>query len=146
LAREFLAEPKKVMLRHLGSDYSFHDVIGVRLGRLPEPCSDLLRRFVYLRIFSKLFFGPGFNYLSVVAGIHHLSVLICLLRIRLKLELLHNKVSNPADFDCFTTLVEDARLLERRLTVACFSQEAIATLEILLLSPQRVERLISLAA
>lgn len=146
VAREFLEEPRRVMLDYRGAHYSFQDLVSVRLGSLTEPCADLLRRFVYLRVFSKLYFGPGFNYLSVVAGIHHLSVLSCLLRIRLKLELLRNKVSNPGDFDCFATLAEEARLLERRLTVAYFSQETIAMLEILLLSPQRVERLISLAA
>ncbi len=146
VAREFLEEPKRVLLKHREVEYSFQDIVGVRLGRLPDSCNDLIRRFLYLRMFSKLYFGPGFNYLSVVAGIHHLCVLSCLLRIRLKLELLHNRISSPADFDSFSVLVEDSRLLERRLTVAYFSQETIAMLEILLLSPQRVERLISLAA
>ncbi|MDZ4832932.1 MAG: YkgJ family cysteine cluster protein [Candidatus Melainabacteria bacterium] len=144
--KEFLAEPRRVMLTHGGAEYTFQDVVGVRLGQLPAESADLLRRFVYLRMFSKLYFGPGFNYLSAVAGVHHLAVLICLLRIKLKLELLRNKTVNPVDFDCLTTLAEDARVLERRLTVAFFSQETIATLEILLLSPQRVERLISLSA
>lgn len=144
VAREFLDEPRRVALKYRGSEYSFQDIVGVRLGSMTEQCFDLMRRFVYLRMFSKLFFGPGFNYLSVVAGIHHLSVLVCLLRIRLKLEMLRTKPN--ADFDSFAIMIEDARLLERRLTVAYFSKETIAMLEILLLSPQRIERLISLAA
>lgn len=147
VAREFLDEPRRVMLKYRAEEYSFQDLVSVRLGPLTPPVTDLMRRFVYLRMFSKLFFGPGFNYLSVVAGIHHLSVLVCLLRIRLKLEMLRRKKSSElTDLDSFVTMVEDARLLERRLTVAYFSKETIAMLEILLLSPQRIERLISLAA
>jgi Fe-S-cluster containining protein len=145
VAKEFLAEPKKVSFRHRGADYSLPDLLGVRLGRLPDGSADLLRRFAYLRIFSKLYFGPGFNYLSVIAGIHHLAVLLCLLRIRLKLELLHRKCSKPDDSECLAILAEDTRTLERRLTVSSFGQETIAMLEILLLSPQRLERLLSVA-
>jgi len=145
VAREFLAEPKSVSFKHRGVEYSFHDLVSTRLGRLPSEAADLLRRFAYLRMFSKLYFGPGFNYFSVVAGIHHLTVLSCLLRIRLKLEMVKRKVSQLSDSDCLLVLAEDVRALERRLTVASFGHETIAMLEILLLSPQRVERLISLA-
>ena len=146
VAREFLAEPKKVLFDHHGTEFSLQDLISVRLGRLPDEAADLLRRFAYLRIFSKLYFGPGFNYLSVIAGIHHLTILICLLRIRLKLELLHGKKSGRFDAaELLAVLAEDTRTLERRLTVSTFGQESIAMLEILLLSPQRVERIVSIA-
>lgn len=146
VAREFLAEPKKVSFRHRGAEYSLQDLIGVRMGRLPDESADLLRRFSYLRIFSKLYFGAGFNYFSVIAGIHHLAILICLLRIRLKLELMHRGIANRADdADVLSIVMEDTRTLERRLTVSSFGQESIAMLEILLLSPQRVERIVSIA-
>lgn len=145
VAREFLAEPKKVAFRYKGFDYSLPDLVGVRLGRLSHDSADLLRRFAMMRMFSKLYFGQGFNYLSVTAGIHHLALLVCLLRIRLKLELLHRKVSTPTESDCLAILAEDTRTLERRLTISTFGQETIAMLEILLLSPQRLERILSLA-
>lgn len=146
VAREFLAEPKKVFFRHRGAEYSLQDLIGIRIGRLPDQSADLLRRFSYLRIFSKLYFGAGFNYFSVIAGTHHLAILICLLRIRLKLELMHRGIANRADdADVLSILMEDTRTLERRLTVSSFGQESIAMLEILLLSPQRVERIVSIA-
>lgn len=146
VAREFLEEPRKVMLGYRGGRYSFQDLVGVRLGRLAANAADLLRRFAYLRVFSKLYFGPGFNYFSVVAGLHHLALLTCLLRIRLKLEILYRKQEMLSADELFSRLVEDTRVLERRLTVSVFGQETIAMLEILLLSPQRVARLISLAA
>jgi hypothetical protein len=76
---------------------------------------------------------------------HHLAVLVSLLRIRLKLELLYRKISQPNDADCLSILAEDTRTLERRLTVSSFGQESIAMLEILLLSPQRVDRVLSIA-
>ena len=145
VAREFLSEPKKVNFKHRGNEYGLQDLLSIRLGRLPRESADLLRRFAYLRIFSKLYFGPGFNYLSVIAGMHHLAVLVSLLRIRLKLELLYRKISQPTDADCLSILAEDTRTLERRLTVSSFGQESIAMLEILLLSPQRVDRVLSIA-
>ncbi len=146
VAREFMSEPHNVVLEHGDKRFSFQALLDRRLGRLPLKSADLLRRFCYVKIFSKLYFGPGFNYLSAVAGLHHVVILACLLRIRLKLELLSRNLGNPSDDDYLALLAEDTRALERRLTVASFSREAIAMLEVLLLSPKRVERLLELSA
>lgn len=147
VAREFLAEPQKVTISHDGKNALVSDLVRFNLGRLPEPVDDLFRRFAYCRVFAKLYFGPGFNYFSIIAGLHHLAVLVALLRIRLKLELMTQGLKTFPDADeCLLVAAEDLRTLERRLTVAAFSQEAMAMLEILLLSPQRVERILSLAA
>ena len=101
----------------------------------------LLTRMVYCRLFSKLYFGPGFGGLSLISGFHHLIVLVALVRIHLKLASIAG-----IDSSDFSWQVEQIRMLERRLTVASLSREAHAILEVLLQSPARIERILSLSA
>jgi hypothetical protein len=84
----------------------------------------------------------------VVAGFHHLITIAVLARLCLKLDLLSGVLSPDelATQKAFLRLAEHLRSIERRLTVADFSEETIAMLEILLASPRRIERLISLCA
>jgi Fe-S-cluster containining protein len=121
--------------RSVNGDDSDHE-----LGELDPQTDQLLRRFFYCRVFSKLYFGPGYNYLSVAAGLHHLCCLIALVRIVLKTE------PRTADGDTFSAAAELVRKLERRLTMARFSRESTSVLEVLLTSPSRAERILSLAA
>lgn len=131
-----------------GGTINFKSINELRLGVLPSEFSNLLIRFLYCRIFSKLYFGPGFGGLSMLAGFHHLIVLISLVRIHLKIMAL-SSAEDPAlklkelDFVWFS---EQIRILERRLTVATLSRESHAILEVLLQSPARIERILSLAA
>ncbi|CAN5598576.1 hypothetical protein BH10CYA1_BH10CYA1_11020 [soil metagenome] len=101
----------------------------------------LLTRMVYCRLFSKLYFGPGFGGLSLLSGFHHLIVLVALVRIHLKLA----SIAGIDSMD-FNWQVEQIRMLERRLTVTSLSREAHAILEVLLQSPARIERILSLSA
>ncbi len=145
VAREFLSEPNMVAIEDDdGMEIPFNDLLKLKLGRLSSDAEDIVRRFAYCRIFSKLYFGPGFNYLSVVAGLHHLAILISLLRIRLKIALLSNE--SLSQDELFILLAESVRTLERRLTTSFFSKEAIAMLEVLFLSPSRLERILSVSA
>lgn len=105
-----------------------------------EQLEQLLTRFVYCRLFSKLYFGPGFGGLSLLAGYHHLIVLVALVRIHLKMANI-----SAVDTSDFQWQLEQIRMLERRLTVASLSREAHAILEVLLQSPARVERILSLS-
>ncbi len=147
LLQEMVSEPANVTLEHGGVSYQARDLVKFTLGGLPDAANDLLFRFLFCRIFAKLFFGPGFNFLSVVAGLHHLCILVALVRVRIKLEMLGAGKRDALDETTISTLVmESVRTLERSLTVASFSSETIATLEVLLASPDRVERIISLAA
>lgn len=100
----------------------------------------LLTRMIYCRLFSKLYFGPGFGGLSLLSGFHHLVVLVALVRIHLKLASL-----SGIDATDFNWQVEQVRMIERRLTVASLSREAHAILEVLLQSPARIERILSLS-
>lgn len=147
LMKMVLSEPDRVPVNYKQKSFTIDELNAFRLGRLPQASEEILRRFLLCRIFSKLYFGPGFNYLSIIAGLHHLCLLVALLRIRLKLALLDAQFdsSDSGEF-LFTRLVEEIRVMERRLTVANFSGETIAMLEVLLASPKRVERILSLAA
>lgn len=101
----------------------------------------LLTRMIYCRLFSKLYFGPGFGGLSLLSGFHHLVVLVALVRIHFKLAAI-----TGIDTTDFNWQVEQIRMLERRLTVTNLSREAHAILEVLLQSPARIERILSLSA
>jgi Fe-S-cluster containining protein len=108
-------------------------------GGYPE-FEQLLTRFIYCRLFSKLYFGPGFGGLSLLSGFHHLIVLVALVRIHLKLASIAG-----IDVADFNWQLEQIRLLERRLTVIRLSRESHAIMEVLLQSPSRIERILSLS-
>ncbi|HEY9713862.1 MAG TPA: hypothetical protein V6C72_10355, partial [Chroococcales cyanobacterium] len=128
----------------LDESLSFDALGALKLGRLDAESESLLRRFVYCRIFSKLYFGPGLGSLSLLAGFHHLAILMALLRIDLKVKLASSEERNGAA-PTFEQVAESLRCLERRLTVATFSLEATATLEALLQSPARLKRIMAMA-
>lgn len=78
------------------------------------------------------------GYLSLLAGLHHLLVLMVLLKVRLKLQL---AAGEAVTFDYAAELLRTA---ERRLTQLSFPRESAAVLEVMLTSPSRVERLVGL--
>ncbi|MGD9683891.1 MAG: YkgJ family cysteine cluster protein [Candidatus Obscuribacterales bacterium] len=148
LLSRVLSGQTRVAIADSGRQASIASLVANNLGRLPDSLDDILRRFLYLRVFSKLYFGPGFNFLSIVSGLHHLTILACLLRLRLKLDLISGQLER-ADLDSprgVARLTEHVRLLERRLTICNFSQESVAMLEVFCASPDRVERVVTLSS
>lgn len=143
LARSLVMPPNKVLLNLAGKPISFGELIDYSLGSLAAESEALLLRFVYLKVFSKLYFGPGFAGLSTVAGLNHLFVLIALVRIMIKASNLDEKPKG--ENIPFEEIAEIVRRLERRLTVANFSNEARLVLEVLLTSSKRVERIFSVS-
>ncbi len=147
LARSLVMPPDKVLLEVDGSKIGFGELNQYKLGALSSHCESLLRRFAYLKIFSKLYFGPGFAGLSLIAGLNHLSTIISLVRIFLKLKNIESGKTNKKGLDItFEETAECVRLLERRLTVANFSRETKTMLEVLLSSCERSKRIASLAS
>ena len=126
----------------------------LELGALDQESENLLARFVYCRIFGKLYFGAGFAHLSVISGMHHLGLLVALLRIRLKFLHFYNAhkvgmnindiptVMPPIEFN---ELAELVRALERRLSSLQYSKEVSTSLQVLLESPKRFARIMELA-
>lgn len=144
LARNFVMPPDKVLLDLDSKQYGFSQLTQYSLGPLNDDSENLLRRFAYLKIFSKLYFGAGFAGLSLLAGLNHLASVIALVRIVLKLRNIDSKKTGREI--SFEETAECVRTLERRLTVANFSKQSKTILEVLLSSPERAERISSLAS
>ncbi len=107
---------------------------------LEPEIEDLLDRFVYCKLFSKLFFGPGYANFSLLVGVHHLLAVISLMRLAMKASIVKKKI----DLD-FAAVCELVRSVEIRMTDARFSKETTAVLEVLLSSPKRARRIAALA-
>jgi Fe-S-cluster containining protein len=133
--------PNKVALSYYGQEISLSALLDQRLNDSPA-LDELLKRYVYCRIFSKLYFGPGYNGLSLLAGLHHLLTAVAIARLIFK----HQNCLKLSVSDQTTVAAELIRTLERRLTVARLSRQSAAMLEVLLTSPTRMERVLSMVA
>lgn len=141
LMMALVAAPESVSFG--GKDASkFSDLIKLKLGNLPEEVEELIDRFLYVKVFSKFYFGPGFHHLSLLAGIHHLQYVELLLRLKLKHAIACEGLIRPVPFDYAAELI---RILERRITQLDLSKEAVSVLEILCSSPERASRIHFLA-
>jgi Fe-S-cluster containining protein len=142
LMRQIVSPPQTVLLVSDKQSFGFRELLDSELGELDSQSEDLLGRFVYCRAFAKLYFGPGFANLSVLSGIHHLALLTALVRLKIKM-IARKREGRPVEF---LEVAEIIRALERRLSQVNFSKESVAILEVLLCSPERAERILSLAA
>jgi len=142
----FLADisepPQAVQIEFAGTGIGFNQLFAFTLGELDGESEDLLARFVYNRIFGKLYFGAGYAGFSVLAGIHHLMHLICLIKLKVKLICL---AQNRKNLD-FLEIAEIVRTLERRLTEVSFTSEPARVLDLFLTSSERSQRIQALTA
>lgn len=138
LLESIVAAPDVVTITHAGKERRFQEAVGQKLSARPEEIEDLLHRFIYCRLFSKQYFGPTMGYLSLLSGLHHLLLLVVLLKLRLKLQL---AAGEPLTFPFVAELLRTA---ERRLTQLSFSRDSVAVLEVMLTSSSRMERLVAL--
>ena len=140
--------PAGFKLRIDGASYSVVQLLDYKLGVLDDVCENLLLRFLYVRIFSKMYFGPGFSKLSLLAGLGHLTVVFVLIRLMAKVRKLNaeerGKEQTPESD--LNWLVEAVRQIDSKLTSARYGANTQAMLEILFLDKGRVQRLIDLAA
>lgn len=136
LMTEIISAPNAVSLHGTRTA----DLIKFELKQTEAEFDELLDRFIYCRIFAKLYFGPGFHHLSLLVGLRFMAFVYVALKVRLKIMLL----SNPqATIDQKFELV---RVVERRLTQLRLSGPTLAVLEVLLADPERVERISSLVS
>jgi Fe-S-cluster containining protein len=142
LLENLVVPPSAVRLRSQGQESSFGELMNFKLGKLDDESEDLLYRFIFCRIFAKLYFGPGFANLSLLAGLHHLPAIIVMVRLKLKLLAMRQAGSRP-DFGVTAEIVRD---LERKLSQVNLSRESATVLEVLFVSPERAERMLALAA
>jgi hypothetical protein len=138
---DLMEPPQSGHLSLNGNNCSIKHLFASRLGDLDRDAEALLSRFVYCKVFGKLYFGAGFAGLSVLAGVHHL-LLIALVRLKVKSLLI---VENQSSADVFQ-VAEIVRTLDRRLAHVGFSQESSRVFELMLTSPERLQRIVSLCA
>jgi hypothetical protein len=112
---------------------------------LSSSSQNLLLRFVFMRVFSRMFFGPGFSSLSFIAGLGHLTSLIALLHLDMKVHMSKAVNDQTQNFDQFNYLAEQLRQLDGKLTSARYGNNCRAMLELLFLDNRRLDRLRELA-
>jgi hypothetical protein len=153
LLRDMLVAPSEVSLSLPGTVVDLSAICSRPLPTLPPECENLLARYLFARVYSKLYFGPGLAHFSLLAGYHHLAVLVALIRIRLKCVLWAAEqtllqsdsalVGGPS-LDLLT-VAEVVRDLERRLASYQHTTESATVLQVLFESPARFKRLLQLA-
>jgi Fe-S-cluster containining protein len=125
-----------------GKAVDLRECVAEPLRRLEPDSENLLARYIYSRVFSKLYFGPGLGHFSLVSGFHHLVVLVALVRIKMKCLKATGKLPGVVPYLHVAELV---RSLERQLTSFQHSRESSSVLQVLLESPSRFRRLVDLA-
>lgn len=149
LMSEIAGAPERVSLPNgFNTEDSFADLTGVTMDassfKPTETAAfveELLQRFIYARVFAKLYFGAGYAHLSLISGIHHLFFLVALVRLRVKQII----ISRPEQKITFEDVAEILRTVERRLTQLNLSKQSCMMLEVLLSSPARLIRVKQLA-
>jgi Fe-S-cluster containining protein len=138
---EMVAAPNTVTFGSHKKELKFSELINIKIGALADEVEDLLNRFLYVRYFSKQFFGPGFHHFSLLSGLNHLRTLHVLLRLKLKQEISLQAIKEPS----LEHMAELIRTMERRLTQLELSPQSQAMLEVMFCSLQRQERISFLA-
>lgn len=129
----------QLKLRAGDKSFNLADVKAVTLPDVPE-LKDIFYRFIYQRIFGKLYFGAGFGQLSLMVGLHHLITAYSLWVLQCKATALGRGVFIVAPED----IVNTGRMLEKRLGDMTFDGYAAGALEMELQSHGRVLRFLSM--
>lgn len=120
---------------------SFADLRDIKIAPMTDQEQDLINRFVYVRLFSRLYFGPGFSMMPLLSGIFHLLSLVALLSLALKIDAL-----TATNLDQrFERVVNLVREIDRRLTAVIYSRNTCSMFELFALDPDRVRRFLVLA-
>ncbi len=102
---------------------------------------DMLFRYVYSMIFGKKYFGAGFGHLSLVTGFHHLVLAYTLARLHARGLAKQRQAPIVSLIDMVATLKQ----LETQMGELMIGPYAASTLELLLQSPARAKRLLTIA-
>jgi Fe-S-cluster containining protein len=160
LLRDMVDAPSEVPLTLADKTVDLSSICSRRLCSLSPECENLLARYLFARVFSKLYFGPGLAHFSLLAGYHHLAVLVALIRIKLKCILrateegMIESASTRPDASSsegkttsldLLTVAEVVRNLERRLASYQHTTESATVLQVFFESPSRFKRLLELA-
>jgi Fe-S-cluster containining protein len=141
-------EEKEMYFKSGGSKVTFADLAAVHAAPLNFEEQDLLNRFVYVRLFTRLYFGPGLSMMPLLSGMFHLATVVNLVALALKLDALSGKQRTDQLFYAdarFDRVLSIVREIDRRLTAVVYSRNTCSMFELFALDPQRVRRFMSLA-
>jgi Fe-S-cluster containining protein len=119
--------------------YALEQLKAVRWPTDHPEMDDVIYRYFYSRIFGKLYFGAGFGQLSLVAGFHHLIILLALIKLQAKGHALNRGAETVDMLD----LVAAVRQAEKRLGETHLDGYAAGIWELLMFSPQRIKRILA---
>ncbi|MBP9092176.1 YkgJ family cysteine cluster protein [bacterium] len=148
VSSKFREPPVGFRLPLNGSSYSAVQFLENKLGDLDDACENLLLRFVYVRVFSKMYFGPGFSALSLIAGLGHLTTILVLIRLFAKvrkMDFRQNGLEETPE-ELLSWLTEILRQIDSKLSSARYGANTRAMIEFVFLEQERIQRLIDLAA
>lgn len=148
VSSKFREPPAGFRLPLNGSTYSAVQFLDNKLGALDDACENLLLRFVYVRVFSKMYFGPGFSLLSLIAGLGHLTTILVLIRLFVKVRKIDFREKGLEDSpeELLSWLIETVRQIDSKLTSVRYGANTRAMIEFVFLEQERIQRLIDLAA
>ena len=119
--------------------YSFEELEEMEFPRGDADMDNLIYRYLFTRIFGKLYFGAGFGQLSLIAGFHHLATIYALIKLQSKAIAKGRGVDKVSYVD----LVAAVRQLEKRLGETALDGMAAATYELLFFPSTRVARILA---
>ncbi len=134
-AAELLLKPPAFKVSN--KSYSFETLTEFPWTQDPA-IDDLFTRFIYSRIFGKWYFGGGFAQLSVIAGYHHLALLLALARLHATASAIERGASTVSMLDVMQTV----RQLDEKIGVAVLDGYSAALWELILFSPNRIHRIL----
>lgn len=119
-------------------EVDFEQLQSNSIGKQPISTEDIFARYAYVRLFSRLYFGPGLSGLSFSAGLGHLCLILILARLRLK-RLIMQFPDNTQQHYQFA--LESIRLVESKWTALKYGSDGKNMLEIFFLDKDRPKRL-----
>lgn len=155
LMQGLLSAPDVVSMKIGNSIVPLAEICELELPTLDQQSENLIARYLYARVYSKLYFGAGMAHFSLIAGFHHLGILAALVRIKLKALVWQRQKQRhgqseslgATNFDKveFLEVAELVRNLERKLASFQHSSESATILQVLFESPARFKRLLALS-
>jgi Fe-S-cluster containining protein len=121
-----------------GKSYTAADLAEIAWSENEPEVDNLLYRYIFSRIFGKLYFSAGFGQLTLVTGFHHLVMLYALLKWQAKAICKSRGASHVTYLD----VVAAVRQLEKRLGETALGGYGAATYELLMFSPGRAQRVL----
>lgn len=136
LVRQHLAGSKKLVAPKAA--FSIEELAGMEWPDDQE-INSILDRYFYSYIFGKKYFGAGFGQVSVIAGFHHLILMLALLRLQSKISARLRGAPAVSLLDVAATV----RQMERQVGESKLNGSAAAAWELLLYSPGRAKRILA---